>query len=225
MPGSGSAARASERRRRQSWLSFARRKELLTFDDTPAEQRPTASPAGSTPTPFALNLWRVDGWKVPAKLHERVMAAGHSLELSLSLSFFHRKSRRFFGSTWLGPRRLPDDGEGGGADFDVAYKSMLYWYSHVDDQECLAIVELVATQLDTSMKGDPVTVAQYGCGWTCVPTPQNPHSPARTRPTHHRTSPGTCARSAPRRLCPTRPTVRTRWPTASAGRPWTRASS
>ena len=94
------------------------------------------------------------------------MAAGHSLELSLSLSFFHRKSRRFFGSTWLGPRRLPDDGEGGGADFDVAYKSMLYWYSHVDDQECLAIVELVATQLDTSMKGDPVTVAQYGCGWT-----------------------------------------------------------
>lgn len=45
---------------------------------------------------------QVEGWQVPSVLVERASAAGHSLRFSLSVSFYHAGSKRFYGDTFTG---------------------------------------------------------------------------------------------------------------------------
>ena len=148
----------SERRRRR-WQAFRRRRRLLGFDDVPVAERPRIA---TVPTPICLSLRCVEGWSVPRALREKISGGSHALRCALSLSFFDCASRRFFGGTWMGRTFEPSGGEARGLTVECC--ELLHWCTRVDDAACVAVVELVACEVDGSGR----TVAQYGCGWTAL---------------------------------------------------------
>lgn len=54
---------------------------------------------------------QVEGWQVPPVLIERASASGHGLRFSLSVSFYHAGSKRFYGDTFMGELLDEEDGE------------------------------------------------------------------------------------------------------------------
>jgi hypothetical protein len=149
------------------------------------------------------------------------------LRFSISLTFYHSTSKRFFGSTVMGqqvrgeafccstqnqhmmnPSRQPGTmwlanhplrspqlasrtheqvegpsmkellkkGEDTNAEqpanaapapvlINVTHDEILYWYSRVADQECMALLELVASEVEPRYG---VVMNQYACGWTML---------------------------------------------------------
>lgn len=61
--------------------------------------------------PRNLILYQVEGWRVPSVLVERASAAGHGLRFSLSVSFYHAGSKRFYGDTFMGELLDEEDDE------------------------------------------------------------------------------------------------------------------
>lgn len=53
----------------------------------------------------------MEGWQVPPVLIERASAPGHGLRFSLSVSFYHAGSKRFYGDTYMGELLDEEDGE------------------------------------------------------------------------------------------------------------------
>ena len=164
-----------EKQRYSRWLNFSVQKTMVGFE------RAIAPRMSSHAIPFCLSLFAVDNWVLPKKLAEETKRSNDvEVTFSLSLSFYYRKRRRFFGNTWIG-RQVPkkevhkSDARGGADDergakkaYDVVPNELVYWYTFIDDPSCVAVVELVATVTDAKEK---VTVAQYGCGWTTMPCP------------------------------------------------------
>ena len=54
---------------------------------------------------------QVEGWQVPSVLVERASVAGHALRFSLSVSFYHAGSKRFYGDTFMGESLDEEDEE------------------------------------------------------------------------------------------------------------------
>lgn len=54
---------------------------------------------------------QVEGWQVPSVLVERASADGHGLRFSLSVSFYHAGSKRFYGDTFMGESLDEEDEE------------------------------------------------------------------------------------------------------------------
>lgn len=52
---------------------------------------------------------KVEGWQVPPMLSRRARAQGQELRFSLSVSFYHAGSRRFYGNTFMGDRLDEND--------------------------------------------------------------------------------------------------------------------
>jgi Ca2+-binding EF-hand superfamily protein len=190
------------------------------LDDLPPEKKPRVARRGAV-TPFALSLDKVEGWQVPGPLAARASKAGHRLRYSLSVSFYHAGSRRFYGNTFVGvsldedeengpDRVIRNDGErrtrdyssdesrspprsssknrrekksssrsktrrskkrrgsgsdGEDVDLTTVHKDLAYFYSSFEDPNCLAVVELVATEFDPKAE---VEVGSFGCGWTFI---------------------------------------------------------
>eukprot|EP00903_Cladosiphon_okamuranus_P007182 g6974.t1 len=170
------------------------------------------------------DIFDVEGWQVPSVLVERASAAGNGLRFSLSVSFYHAGSKRFFGDTFMGElldeedeervevvserrqgsspatkrssrkkqntkrlrgkkrggnRRqaregLEDDNDDDDDDDDdedqemevtTRHEEIVYWYTGFEDPNCIAVVELVATVMDTV---NGIQEGQYGCGWTFI---------------------------------------------------------
>lgn len=144
--------------RLRQFLGFSGRSVLLTLDDLPAEAAPQTH---KKPTAFVLNLRSIESWPVPTALRQRLdQHPNHSLKYSVSMSFYHSVSKRFFGSTWMGYKQSPPKKS------DVLLvNELVYWQSSIADPNCFAIIELVATEVDTN---SDVIVGQYGCGWAMM---------------------------------------------------------
>jgi len=113
-------------------------------------------------TAFTLNLHKIENFPTPPPLTLRLANhPSHSLKYSLSMSFYHVVSKRFFGSTWMG------------STFDdsslkknsLVTNEMIYWSSYLSDPNCFAVIELVATEYHRTTN---VTIGQYGCGWATL---------------------------------------------------------
>ena len=99
---------------------------------------------------------------MPAALTKRLQEhPGHSLKYSVSMSFYHSSSKRFFGSTWMGFKQSPP--KKGGEN--LLFNEVVYWSSSVVDPNCFSVIELVATEVDNS---SGVVMGQYGCGWAML---------------------------------------------------------
>lgn len=48
---------------------------------------------------------------------------------------------------------------------NVTHDEIFYWYSRVTDQDCMAVVELVASEIEPTYG---VALNQYACGWTIL---------------------------------------------------------
>lgn len=141
-----------------------------------------------------------------------------SLKYSISLTFYHANSKRFFGSTVMGQQveglsmkdllkrgeetnaALPAAAPPANVVINVTHDEILYWYSRVVDQartpgtvralgvasrvrvltrwwadwwcqDCMAVLELVATEIDPNYG---VSLNQYACGWTILRPFGNP---------------------------------------------------
>ncbi|CAM9099649.1 unnamed protein product, partial [Hapterophycus canaliculatus] len=103
-------AELKEQGRVREWASFCRRKTYLSLDDLSREERPRVARKGVV-TPFSLRLMKVEGWTVPSVLVERASVAGHGLRYSLSVSFYHAGSKRFYGDTFMGELLDEEDEE------------------------------------------------------------------------------------------------------------------
>jgi hypothetical protein len=147
-----------EMNRLRQFLGFSGRSVLLTLDDLPTEAAPQTH---KKPTAFVLNLRSIESWPVPSALRARLDAhPNHSLKYSVSMSFYHSVSKRFFGSTWMGYKQSPPK-----KSEVLLINELVYWQSSIADPNCFAIIELVATEVDN---GSDVVVGQYGCGWAMM---------------------------------------------------------
>ena len=165
-----------EKKRLQRWLKFSLQKTMVGFE------RANAPRMSSHAIPFCLSLFAVENWALPKKLDK----SDNDITFSLSLSFYYRKRRRFFGNTWIGRSVKKSEAkrsEGRGSRDDdedergerrrsrrerthyVVPNELVYWYTFIDDPSCIAVIELVATETDPTHK---LTIAQYGCGWTTM---------------------------------------------------------
>ncbi|CAM9507971.1 unnamed protein product, partial [Chrysoparadoxa australica] len=170
-------------------------------------------------TPFFMLLNKVEGWQIPTTLLSKIRRSCNKLSYSLSMSFYHAGSRRFYGNTFNGDTISEDDSDrvirnedgyarprkqnkkkdkekekarekGKGAqkqkrrgsnsskwdeeegdeepddlDLSTVHKDVVYWCSSYEDPNCLAVLELVATEVD---EASGMEVGKYGCGWTFI---------------------------------------------------------
>ena len=112
-----------EKQRYSRWLNFSVQKTMVGFE------RAIAPRMSSHAIPFCLSLFAVDNWVLPKKLAEETKRSNDvEVTFSLSLSFYYRKRRRFFGNTWIG-RQVPkkevhkSDARGGADDERGAKKA------------------------------------------------------------------------------------------------------
>ena len=94
----GGEGRVSKRKRKElarraKWLHFSMRKVLIGFEDGVDKPR-----EATHAIPFCLSLLKVEHWALPRALEK----SDGDISFSLSLSFYHRKAKRFFGNTWIG---------------------------------------------------------------------------------------------------------------------------
>jgi hypothetical protein len=142
----------------QKWLAFVKPRMVLGFDRIAKEIQPDMS---SKPRGLALVFEKVQGWTIPNQLLEDMEVKGYQVSVQLSLSMFHTLSRTFFGSTWMGvPIQLAEadkDDLARVVDFD--YNDLLYMISRLQDKTCVAVIEIVASTIDTKSE---VLVSQHG---------------------------------------------------------------
>ena len=144
----------------RKWTQFASRRIQLAVAEPKPKQR------GDPPAAFAMTLRKVENWPIHRELLNRVEADGHKLEFSAQVSFFHRPSRSFFGSTWEGrsvKAEKMEPGENSIVKMSVTLNDLVFWYTYIDDKNTLAVIELVATEFDGAQQ---IKLAQYACGWT-----------------------------------------------------------
>lgn len=94
----------------------------------------------------------MEGWQIPAGLLSKVAKSKTSLRYSVSLTFYHAHSKRFFGSTLMGQQveglpmkdllkrteetnaAMPAAASPANVVINVTHDEILYWYSRLVDQ-------------------------------------------------------------------------------------------
>lgn len=142
----------------QKWLSFVKPRMVLGFDRISKEIQPEVL---TKPRGLALCFEKVHGWTIPNHMLEDMDVKGYQVSVQLSLSMFHTASRSFFGSTWMGtPIQLNEsDRDNLAAVVDFNYTDLLYMISRLQDKTCVAVIEIVASTIDTRSE---VLVSQHG---------------------------------------------------------------
>ena len=121
-------------------------------------------------TLFAVNIYSVfPYWPIPKAIQKR-MSYNQDIRLtfSISLTFYHVPSKRFFGSTYIGyeNEHIPKPDR----ESDCFLLNELVYFSpkydRGDDQ--LLVVELIATEYNRKTE---TKEGIYGCGWTLVRIP------------------------------------------------------
>jgi hypothetical protein len=137
----------------------------------------------------------VEGWQIPAGLLSKVAKSKTSLRYSVSLTFYHAHSKRFFGSTLMGQQveglpmkdllkrteetnaAMPAAASPANVVINVTHDEILYWYSRLVDQvrqSCWPGEHCSAERLGSN---------QGVCAWSCVRTAWRCWSSWRVRST------------------------------------------
>lgn len=141
----------------------------ITLDDLPKDTSPVTA---ETPITYACLLSSISSWPLPSSLTKRWEAEElngmhqRHITCSVSMSFYHTLSKRFFGSTWVGhehhfsvkssTKKLPVDN----------LNELVYFNSSIrDSKDCFAVVELVVTTLNAL---DDSVARRYGCGYALI---------------------------------------------------------
>lgn len=123
------------------------------------------------PTAYAFLLSSIDHWPIPPSLKKILETAELDgmqetrITCSISMSFYHTLSKRFYGSTWVGhehpfsiktsTKRIPIDN----------LNELTYFQTRINDPNCFIVVELVMAILSPL---DGSVSRRYGCGWALV---------------------------------------------------------
>ena len=110
-----------------------------------------------TKTGYALELAVVQNWVIPHVLDKD---DEENLRFGLHVSFFHSKTNRFFGNTWVSSESKVSTSS------TIEFNECIYFQSDVTDSNCIGVVELVVFQRDSHSN---VIKHSYGCGWAILP--------------------------------------------------------
>lgn len=127
----------------------------------------------SNPTTYAILISDIDPWPIPTtlkrKLQEVQLQDGikeRNIACSISMSFYHVRSKRFFGSTFVGYEHVFSITDSTHVSFPARnLNEMMYFQSKIQDRNCFAVLELVMTTYD-SFNGS--VASRYGCGWALL---------------------------------------------------------
>lgn len=96
-------------------------------------------------------------WPLPLPLKNRTIGISHKeIKYSISVTFYHAPSKRFYGSTYLGTELESTDGT-------FRLNELLYFRLKYFGPNCYGVLELIATEYTSS-----VVNGQYGCGWGLI---------------------------------------------------------
>mmetsp|Transcript_34093 Transcript_34093/g.50049 ORF Transcript_34093/g.50049 Transcript_34093/m.50049 type:complete len:1438 (+) Transcript_34093:97-4410(+) len=158
---SGSVSNSHKKRTRllHQWLKFSDRVVLIT-NEIPKDMAPSQAKNVQT---YAMQILRINPWPIPPNLLKIIQKANaRALSYSVSMSFYHILSKRFFGSTWIGRNYLNSSVE---EDGSLETNELVYFQSKIMDPNCFAVIELVATKHD--LQQQKIT-GQYACGWALM---------------------------------------------------------
>lgn len=126
------------------WLSALRAAETLPLPLDPA-------PRTGKRTTYFLHIRGVEGVRLPDEFARRVPR--EETAARLHVSFFSLKARAFFGRTYVGPRH----------PLGAVGAHSLYFASRVNDDSCVAVVELVVERVQ-----DGAATERFGAGWATM---------------------------------------------------------
>jgi len=121
-------------------------------------------------TVFAINIYSVfPSWPIPKSIQKRLAYNSDiKLTISISLSFYHVPSKRFFGSTFVSGEveyHAKDDSK----NDSIFLNELIYFCPKYDRGDMqLIIVELIANEYS---RKTGTKQGVYGCGWTLLRIP------------------------------------------------------
>lgn len=122
-------------------------------------------------TAYAFLLSSINPWPMPPSLRKRLQTAeldGMQLmnaTCSMSMTFYHSKSRRFYGSTWVGHEHTCTIKSSSTKIVLENFNELTYFFTRVHDPYCFIVIELIMnilSPLNGSISG------RLGCGWAIV---------------------------------------------------------
>lgn len=141
----------------------------VALNDSVNEKSPVTS---EYPTAYALLLSGVEPWPIPSALKKKMkdekLQFGmicKKIACSISMTFYHVLSKKFFGSTFVGHEYVVST-EATNIPISVKnFNEIMYFQSRIRDPNCFAVIELVMSTFDSV--SDEVS-NRYGCGWTII---------------------------------------------------------
>lgn len=138
-----------------------------TFND--AGEAPTAAVAADEPTTYAMSVESISPWHISnnmkRKLEETQCLGERKIACSVSMSFFHAASKKFYGCTSFIGHEHVFVLKNSLNHLSINLNELVYFQTKVVDPNSVVVCELVASLFDQF--GEDVE-KKYGCGFAVL---------------------------------------------------------
>ena len=122
-------------------------------------------------TSYAFLLSSINPWPMPPSLKKRLQTAELNrmhltkVTCSMSMTFYHPKSKRFYGSTWVGHEHPCTIKSSSTKLVLDNFSELTYFFTRINDPCCFIVIELIMNILGPL---DGSVSERLGCGWAIV---------------------------------------------------------
>jgi hypothetical protein len=149
------------------WLN--EQPKVTTINDLPKEHAPNIDV--DHPTVYAFLLASINPWPIPPSFKKRLQSVEHdgmqvlNITCSMSMTFYHSKTKRFFGSTYLGHEHHCTIQRSSSKIVFENFNELTYFFTRINDPNCFIVIELVMNILSPLSGG---LSGRVGCGWAIL---------------------------------------------------------
>jgi hypothetical protein len=149
------------------WLN--EQQTVTTINDLPKEHAPNIDV--DHPTVYAFLLASINPWPIPPSFKKRLQSVEHdgmqvlNITCSMSMTFYHSKTKRFFGSTYLGHEHHCTIQSSSSKIVFENFNELTYFFTRINDPNCFIVIELVMNILSPLSGG---VSGRVGCGWAIL---------------------------------------------------------
>lgn len=148
------------------WLN--EQPKVTTINDLPKEHAPNID---VDPTVYAMILASINPWPIPPSFKKRLQSVEQNgmqvlnITCSMSMTFYHSKTKRFYGSTYIGHEHHWTIQKSSSKIVFENFNELTYFFTRINDPNCFLVIELVMNILSPLSGG---ISGRVGCGWAIL---------------------------------------------------------
>lgn len=123
------------------------------------------------PTVYAFLFSSINPWPIPPSFKKRLQSEELdgiqvlNITCSLSMTFYHSKTKRFYGSTYIGHEHHCTIQKSSSKIVFENFNELTYFFTRINDPNCFIVIELVLNILSPLSGG---ISGRVGCGWAII---------------------------------------------------------